>query len=181
MKKLLLSSGLLVVFLALAWVVYGFFFGHGSDRREIYDKYFKPCLNYWTTNAEFKDTLSLARAAMNYYDKGNYQLAIEAFQRFEPEKKDEGYYNLYYGISYLKTDFDNLAISHLLNASTLFTDFNNIYMTKWFLALAYLKSNRESECVQLLDEIIRLNASYKSVAAQLETDLKGNYNPFNLF
>jgi len=145
-----------------------------SDYTNTYNKYFNPCPNYWTTDSAFKDTNSMAIVAMRYYDVGNYNLAIEAFQRFEPKVDDEGFYNLYLGIAYQRSGFENLSINHLIVSSDSFKDFYNIHVAKWYLALAFLKDGRIDECQAELDEIIKINASYKGIATSLKKDLKGS-------
>lgn len=85
---------------------------------------------------------------MKLYDEGEYTLALEAFQRYEPNANDEALYNLYLGICYLKSDFANLATTHLSDAASIFRKYEMIQMSRWYLALAYLKtrSGKGSSC-----------------------------------
>jgi hypothetical protein len=153
---------------------YGFYYflvNTGNYNNEaLFEKYYKPYSNYWTQSAS-NDTNRLEYVAMKYYDLKDYHLAVESFHRFEPEKKDDGYYNLYLGISYLQTGFENLAETHIYTAMDSFKEFNNIYTAKWYLALAYLKSSRVNECKKLLNEIINVNAPYKTKAKDLLDEL----------
>lgn len=142
----------------------------------LYEAHNKPCMNYWTTDTAFIDTASLQAQAMKLYDEGEYTLAIEAFQRFEPEPKDEALYNLYLGICYLESDFANLAVFHFGESQVLFKKFEMIQMSKWYQALAYLKCGQEKEAVKNLKEIVEVNAPqrYKSEIILTELDLSRN-------
>lgn len=145
---------------------------------DIYELYSTPCLNYWTTDTTFKDTNSLAALAMRYYEKKNYQLAAEALQQFEPQLKDEGFYNLYMGICYLNINFDNLAINHLNFAMESFKDFSSIYLAKWFLGLAHLKLNQPDEASLYFEDIIKMNAQYRTQAKLILDEIEKRKSPF---
>ena len=146
--------------------------------KEIYEQHFKPCLNYWTSDPAYSDSSELSQMAMKYFERGEYSLAIEGFQRFEPRTEDEGFYNFYLGIAYLKTGFDNLAINHLEKSSRAFKDFNNVHLAKWYLSLAYLKAGREKETMPVLNEIVSLNAKQKTQAQQVIQEIDQAKNPF---
>ena len=92
---------LLLIFIAgLGYVAYRFYdIQKNGNNAALFEKYFKPYSNYWTNNLADSDTSHFEVIAMNYYDTKDYNLAIETFHRFEPEKADDGNYNLYLGIS----------------------------------------------------------------------------------
>ncbi len=164
---------LLLIFIAgLGYVAYRFYdIQKNGNHAALFDKYYKPYSNYWTNNMVDNDTSHFEVIAMKYYVAKDYNLAIETFHRFEPEKADDGNYNLYLGISYIQTGFDNLAEIHLYTAVDSYKEFNNIYTAKWYLALAYLKSERNKECKKLLNEIINVNAPFKNKAKELLDEL----------
>ena len=143
----------------------------------IYNNNIKPCMNYWTTDPNFTDTNSHQAMAMRLYDQGEYLLALEAFQQFEPGKDDEALYNLYIGICYLKADFDNLAITHLTEAVELFKNFDRIQLSKWYLALAYLKAGMEKDATKTLEQIVEVNAPQKSQAKAIISEIDYSGNP----
>ena len=64
-----------------------------------------------------------------------------------------------------------MAEIHLYTAVDSYKEFNNIYTAKWYLALAYLKSERIKECKKLLTEIINVNAPFKNKAKELLEEL----------
>ncbi len=134
-------------------------------------------MNYWTTDPNFKDTISLQSQAMALYDKGDYTLALEAFQRYEPNDEDEALFHLYLGICYLKSDFANLGIIHLTEASELFDKFEMIQMSKWYLALAHLKAGEQQEAVDRLNQIVEVNAPQKYAADEILKQIDVASNP----
>lgn len=147
----------------------------------LYEANAKPCMNYWTTDTGFVDTVSMQAQAMKLYDEGEYTLALEAFQRFEPQAKDEALYNLYLGICYLKSDFANLAINHFVEASDEFNKFEMIQLSKWYLALAYLKAGQEKEAVHHLKEIVELNGPHRYKSEEILKQLDIASNPIEGF
>jgi tetratricopeptide (TPR) repeat protein len=145
--------------------------------QNLYEANIKPPMNYWTTDPNFTDTISLQAQAMSLYDKGEYTLALEAFQRYEPTEKDEALYNLYLGLCYLKSDFGNLAVTHFIEAGDLFKKFEMIQMSKWYLALAYLKVGQEKEAVDNLKKIVEVNASQRYKAEEILKQIDVASNP----
>ncbi len=148
-----------------------------DEMEKIYDANIKPCMNYWTTDTGFFDTVSMQAQAMKLYYEGEYTLAIEAFQRFEPETKGEALYNFYLGFCYLKSDFANLAISHFDESLQLFKKFELVQMSRWYLALAYLKVGDEENAVKVLQNLIEVNASQRYLADNLLKQIDGASNP----
>ncbi len=149
-----------------------------SNYTDVYDQYSKPCLNYWTTDTGYKDTGSMAFMAMVYYEQKNFNMALEAFQRYEPKKEEEAFYNFYIGLCYLYTDFNNLAINHLQMASETFKGFSLIHLSRWYLGLAYLKSNMEKEAAIEFEEIVKMNAQHRTQAAEILEKIDSRKNPF---
>ncbi|MES2727278.1 MAG: hypothetical protein V4643_09265 [Bacteroidota bacterium] len=174
MKKQL---GILIFLLVLTCAVGGYFLFENSAKANmsevdsIVDKQLKAYPNYYTSSDKFTDTLSLAITAMKYYTIGNYNSALDAFQKFEPLEEDDGYYNLYLGICYLKTGYSSLAIRHFDEALSSFTTFNEKTVVRWYLALAMLKSERINEGRELLDEQVKQNTPYKKQATEILNQL----------
>jgi tetratricopeptide (TPR) repeat protein len=181
MLKFLIYPSIALIFFGSIWLISQKFKAPEERLNEIYEQHFKPCLNYWTSDPAYVDSSELSQMAMKYFERAEYSLAIEGFQRFEPRTEDEGYYNLYLGIAYLKTGFDNLAISHLDKSSKAFKDFNNVHLAKWYLSLAYLKAGREKETMPVLNEIVSHNAKQKIQAQQVIQEIDQAKNPFKGF
>ncbi|MBC7382179.1 MAG: hypothetical protein H7296_04195 [Bacteroidia bacterium] len=179
--KTILALTILFFLFFCGWFINGKLRAPEESLRTIYSNNIKPCMNYWTTDPNFTDTNSLQAMAMRLYDQGEYVLALEAFQRFEPAKEDEALYNLYIGICYLKADFDNLAITHLLEAVNLATSYDKIQLSRWYLSLAYLKAGIEKEAIQNLEEIVEVNAPQKSQAKVIISEIAYSGNPIKGF
>lgn len=160
------------------WVLNQRYISSQNNFTDLYNLYSKPCLNYWTTDTGYKDTGSMAYLAMIYYDQKNYQLALEAFQRFEPESHEEAFYNFYIGLCYLYTNFNNLAINHLEISADMFKDFSKIYLARWYLGLAYLKNNQANEALEQFEEIVKMNAQFRTQANELIREIKKRKGPF---
>lgn len=175
--KIFITISLVLIVFASAWMINQKFRAPEESLKTIYSNNIKPCMNYWTTDTAFTDTISAQAMAMRLYDQGEYVLALEAFQRFEPTKEDEALYNLYIGICYLKADFDNLAITHLLEAVDLFKSYDRIQMSRWYLSLAYLKAGIQKEAVDNLQQIVELNAPQKSQAKAILSEITYTANP----
>ena len=133
-------------------------------------------MNYWTTVPSYTDTVSMHMQAMKLYDKGDYALALEAFQRFEPNENEQSLYNLYTGICLLQTNFNLLAISRFQEAIEVGNKFE-IIQSEWYLALAYLKSGRQNEAIATLNKIIEINASQKYQAQNIIKKIDIASNP----
>lgn len=151
-------------------------FANTEELRTIYENNMMPCMNYWTTDPSYVDTVSMHMQAMRLYDKREYGLALEAFQRFEPNEKEEGLYYLYTGICLLQSDLDNLAISKFKNATQLCTKFELIQLSRWYLSLAYLKTGNKKDAIETLTKIVELKAPQRYQAQNIikEIDLASN-------
>ncbi len=141
------------------------------------EKNLEPCMNYWTSDTGYTDTMSISARAMRLYDQGEYAQAIESFQRMEPNENEEANYDLYLGICYLKSGFANLAVIHLSEAESLFKKYKMIQMSKWYLSLAYLKAGQEKEGVDKLFQLVGANAPQRYKAEEILATIDGASNP----
>lgn len=184
MRKL--SQIMLFIFLfcfglIISWVVSEKDIAPSGELTVLYENNMKPCMNYWTTDPSYTDTVSMHMQAMRLYDKGEYRLALEALQRFEPNEKDYGIHSLYTGICLLKSDFDNLAISKFQDAVAESKKFEMIQMSKWYLAMAYLKAGRQKEATQTLKKIIEVNAPQRYQAQLIVEEIDKASHPLKSF
>lgn len=163
----------------ITWVVSEKNLAPNDSLQSIYDNNMKPCMNYWTTDPSYSDTLSMHMQAMRLYDKGQYALALEAFQRFEPNEKEQSLYNLYTGICLLQSNFNLLAITRFQEAIETGNKFEVIQLSKWYLAMAYLKSGRQKEAIATLNKLVEVNASQKYQAQNIIKEIDVASNPIN--
>jgi tetratricopeptide (TPR) repeat protein len=173
------AISLLLFAFIIAWVVSEKNLASNDSLHRIYDNNMKPCMNYWTTDPSYTDTVSMHMQAMKLYDKGDYALALEAFQRFEPNENEQSLYNLYTGICLLQTNFNLLAISRFQEAIEVGNKFEIIQLSKWYLALAYLKSGRQNKAIAALNKLIEINASQKYQAQNIIKQIDIARNPIS--
>jgi tetratricopeptide (TPR) repeat protein len=128
---------------------------------------FKIYPNYYTSPDSFIDTNSLALSAMKYYTLGNYRMAMETFQRYEPQIEDDGYYNLYLGICYFKIGYTNISIGHFDESAESFKMFKDKTTARWYMALAMLKANRISDAKAVFEKLVNQNTEYKKKAQEI--------------
>ena len=138
-----------------------------SDIDNLVEQNFKVYPNEYTSSLKFTDSTSLALTAMKFYTLGNYKMAMETFQKYEPEPKDDGYYNLYLGICYYKIGYNSIAVGHFEESMSSFKMFNDKCVAKWYLSLGLLKSNRVKEAKVLLKELVNQNTLYEKKAKEL--------------
>lgn len=137
------------------------------DVDSIIEENFKIYPNYYTSPDSFTDTTSLALPAMKFYTLGNYQLAMETFQKYEPQIEDDGYYNLYLGICYFKIGYTNISIGHFYESAESFKMFSDKTTARWYMALAMLKANRIPEAKIIFEQMVNQNTSYKKKAQDI--------------
>ena len=163
--KLALNFLIILLILTLTsgivWIIYNPSKYKNVDVDSIITENFKIYPNLYTSPDSFTDTTSLALPAMKFYTLGNYQMAMETFQKFEPQIEDDGYYNLYLGISYFKVGYTNIAIGHLNESAESFKMFNEKTTARWYMALALLKVNRIPEAKVILEQMVDQNSEYK--------------------
>jgi|DEB19_MinimDraft_2_1074335.scaffolds.fasta_scaffold19453_2 tetratricopeptide (TPR) repeat protein len=164
MKSALNILIILLILTFISGIVWVFYYPNkykNVDVDSIIENNFKIYPNFYTSPDSFTDTNSLALPAMKFYTLGKYQLAMETFQKFEPQIEDDGYYNLYLGICYFKVGYTNIAIGHLYESAESFKMFNDKTTARWYLALALLKANRIPEAKVLFEQLFNQNTEYK--------------------
>lgn len=170
MKKAL---NILIVLLILTfvsgivWFIYNPDRYNNSEVENIVEENFKIYPNYYTSVDSYTDTLSLALSAMKYYTLGNYRLAMETFQKYEPLPEYDGYYNLYLGICYFKIGYTNVAIRHFDESVESFHMFNDKTVARWYMSLAMLKANRINDAKKILEQLVTQNTTYEKKAKDI--------------
>jgi tetratricopeptide (TPR) repeat protein len=79
----------------------------------------------------------------------------------------------------LQTNFNLLAISRFQEAIEVGNKFEIIQLSKWYLALAYLKSGRQNEAIAALNKLIEINASQKYQAQNIIKQIDIASNPIS--
>ena len=151
----------------IVWFIYNPDKYSDTNIESIVEENFKVYPNFYTSSDSFTDTSSLALTAMKYYTLGNYQIAMETFRKYEPEPRDDGYYNLYAGICFFKCGYTNVAIRHFDESVESFNMFNDKTVARWYMALAMLKVNRVADAKEILLQLVNQNTTYKKKAQDI--------------
>lgn len=164
----------------------GFYFGiilPSNQGPKMYDKYFKPYPNKVIPStrgekvpAQFahytQEEYNLVVRAMKYYERKDFEKAVELFEKHVPIRKENAGLILYKGISQLKTGKEEKAIQsfrYILNLKN--SNFQN--QSQWYLALAFLKTNKTESAFKILQIISeKQNHPYKKKADDIIVNLK---------
>lgn len=100
-----------------------------------------------------------------YFNNKDYDSALEIFKKYIDKEKENANLYLYAGISYLELNqyanaekiFNTLINSNLIDASK----------GKWYLALTYIKSNKNSKGQTLLKQIVEDKSYNYKLAKEL--------------
>ena len=155
-----------VVLLVSAMALY-FLLNNTSDEG-LYAKYYEPHPNMLTTMGEQNPDQSLI-LAMDQYDQGNYQAALEHFQDYPEDGPYSIQVKLYTGVSYLELDQpeEALVVFSSFDHNNQFL-FNHLFL--WYEALTQLRLENYSACRKLLDQLEAVGGASKYV--ELATELK---------
>lgn len=132
-----------------------------ASSEELFTSYFVPYRNVVHPIVRGEEQLDKKATAFIAYEKGNYKKAITLFTNLYDTTK-EPYYLFYKANALLKLEKANEAIplllEHLKTKDTL------TQKTNWYLALAYLKVEKDLEVKEFLNLIIN-EGSYKNKEA----------------
>lgn len=153
---LLLLTGVAVFYLYLSY----------NNSSGLYENYFNPPETIDKVRSRGVDN---SGAAIEAYNNGNFEKAEQEFKKTIDRQFD--YRLIYYqGITKMrlgKFDDAELLFNQILEG-------NNNYLanTRWFLALTYIKLDREDEAIPLLQKITSSDSQYKNEALNLLRELK---------
>jgi tetratricopeptide (TPR) repeat protein len=111
--------------------------------------------------------------AMMAYQQNNFAAAaeqLEVVSRLEPEHVEA---HLYWGVSLLLAGQDREALAPLRQAVEL-SDGGLHESSRYYLALAYLKTNQPDHALAELDAVIQLAGQHQAAARQLKQRLVGS-------
>jgi tetratricopeptide (TPR) repeat protein len=142
-----------------------------TNNQVIYEKYYSPyevSVAYRSGNTEIDRLLF---NAFDRYEKKDYEQALGLFEEVLQSREEDMAANLYSGITYMeeekyqkaKTSFNKI----ILNNDNMF-----IEQAKWYLALCYLKTEKNDDAQVILSEIIKEESYYKEMAVWVLKDLK---------
>ncbi|NOQ24527.1 MAG: hypothetical protein GQ564_04120 [Bacteroidales bacterium] len=142
-----------------------------TDNQAIYEKYYSPyevSVSYRSGNTEIDRLLF---NAFERYEEKNYEQALVFFEEVLQSREEDMATNLYSGITYMeeekyqkaRTSFNKI----ILNNNNMF-----IEQAKWYLALCYLRTEKNDDAQLILSEIIKEESYYKEMAVWVLKDLK---------
>jgi len=156
----------IAILLSAGWFGYENFFK--LDYNELYSDNFQqyPNTSYTITRSDTDD--SIERQAFVAYETGNYQTAIDHFEKLESTKKNYIYF--YKAQSYLKLDKTDKA---KILFKKVITD-NNQFVAEshWYLALIAIKEKDKQNTVSYLEQLIANYNFNKEKAEALLNKLK---------
>jgi len=135
----------------------------------IFTSYFKPYKNVIAPIVRGENKQNEKTLAFMAYEKGNYETAVMRFTELYKDTK-EPFYLFYKANALLQLERTEEAIPLLINH--LKTKDTLTKKTNWYLALAYLKSNKTKKAKNLLKKIIDLKSYNYKKAEELIKKIK---------
>lgn len=130
----------------------------------LFASYFEPYRNVVAPIVRGENQQDEKTLAFIAYEKGEYKIAIVLFSKLYESTK-EPYYLFYKANALLKLERAKEAIPLLLNH--LKTKDTLTEKTKWYLALAYLKTKEKKKAKELLKRVITTNSYHNKEAKEL--------------
>ncbi len=139
----------------------------GPTADELYNQYYQSYPNVITsTERSQEENPPEQNEALAYYESGNFEAAIEAFQAELEELPEAADMQFYLGVSQMETN----RLEHAIESLTAVVESNNTQFRDqalWYLALAKMKNGNEVEAEGLLKHIITKENSYSTRAEEI--------------
>jgi tetratricopeptide (TPR) repeat protein len=139
---------------------------HNMDNKEIYTTYFKPAEPGLTYRSQENAADIELRTAMQYYENGNYALALRGFENILRSDSTRIGLNLYSGISQMEIERYKDA-----NASFYKIIDNNyilyIEQAQWYLAFCYLMTDNRDKAREQFGMIAGRDGYYQHQARRI--------------
>jgi len=119
-----------------------------ADPSAIYQEFYEPYGVYeFGQSRGTAETKDLERIAFEFYEEGEYEVALEKIKELQKEKPTIGY-NLYVGICLLEME----RLDEALDALREIQDSSKYYeISQWYQALAFIKQEKFDQARELLD------------------------------
>jgi hypothetical protein len=158
-----------VVFIIGGWVVFQQFLGK-SDTSKLYLSYYQTYPNVIAPNVRGESEETLKTKAFAAYDSGDFQTSAQLFGKLKAQV-GEDYATFYEGISYLEINKPEKTIALFENEkfNSAKTQLENY--RQWYLALAYLKTNKRDSSKQILKQLSITDNPQKEQALKLLDEL----------
>ncbi len=151
-SKWLVAASLTLILSFGSWAVKNYVF---PSNERIFETYFEPYRNTVLPIVRGEEMNTIQYRAFLAYESGEYHKAINLFNSVG--NQDEKYVRFYKAMCYLSVDKTQEAIETLLPLSQdsdgSIEDLDWRQKAEWYLALAYLKQNKEKEALHYLDKL----------------------------
>ncbi|MCP9749179.1 hypothetical protein [Lacihabitans sp. CS3-21] len=137
-----------VVVILGGWVVFLQFLSKPNPS-ELYLSYYQTYPNVIAPNVRGESQENLKTKAFMAYDSGDYEMATQLFGELKTQISED-YAVFYEGVSYLEVNRPKKTIAlfenkKFTNSNAQFEDYR-----KWYLALAYLKTDKKEQAVEII-------------------------------
>ncbi len=151
-SKWLVAASLTLILSFGSWAVKNYVF---PSNERIFETYFEPYRNTVLPIVRGEEMNTIQYRAFLAYESGEYHKAINLFNSVG--NQDEKYVRFYKAMCYLSVDKTQEAIETLLPLSKdsdgSIEDLDWRQKAEWYLALAYVKQNKEKEALHYLDKL----------------------------
>lgn len=149
--KLLALAASIVLLFGLGW--YGFNNAFGSDYPALYSENFEKYPNTVFAITRSDTIQSLERQAFAAYESGNFQTAIDNFDKI-PQNDQMPYLDFYRAQSYLQLEKTEEAKSYFVKN----IEHEKVFVPEshWYLALTYLKKKDKTNAILQLQNLTSL-------------------------
>jgi tetratricopeptide (TPR) repeat protein len=163
LKRRFLSAAAVLLIMAISSIFYLNFAGPRNER--IYNQFYQKYESSLITRSDNNETSALI-AAIQLYDKGNYQGAIARLTDLLQKDNSNTTARFFIGLSYMETKTYEKAIT---NFNVIMTERDTAFIehAEWYMALCYVQTNRIKQASELLKQIADSNSYYKIKAVDL--------------
>jgi len=130
------------------WVVLKQFLNKPNPS-ELYMSYYQTYPNVIAPNVRGENEETLIKRAFMAYDSGDFLLATQLFGELKTQISED-YVVFYEGLSYLEVNKAAKTIALFENKKFTNSDAQLENYRKWYLALAYLKTGKKEQAVEIL-------------------------------
>lgn len=158
-----------VVVILGGWVVF-LQFQSKPIPSELYLSYYQTYPNIIAPNVRGETEETLKTKAFSAYDSGDFELAAKFFGKLKTQVSND-YAVFYEGISFLEINKPEKTISLFENKNFNNSNFPLEDYRKWYLALAYLKTNKRDNSKKILKQLSTSDNPQKKQALKLLNEL----------
>lgn len=138
-----------------------------KNNQELYLAYHQAYPNIVAPNVRGENSEGIKNESFKAYESENYQEAIQLFSQI----KDQEFAIFYTAVSYLELNENQKAIEILKSNKFSETPYPFATYSKWYLALAYIKTEQKTEAKLQLEALSKTNNPQKQKAQELLNEL----------